>query len=266
MTNQWLSTSRTSYNDFIILSMLFVSISKCLINSTNKRMKKSRFNDVINCTYVWIMSLRYKFIFEKTTMRHTIKRWLTRRIINDWVNIKFLFWSLNVCITSRDFSNALSILRCLISSTNRKLNMRTSDDTSFLLIDRKTFFSMRSLISFCRDATNWKRAMCTIESNLMMTARTSIEIEAKTKAKAKSRSSLVLNTKLKYAIDARYFRKRSRSRLNEFEKVSNFDFWSIETTNWSFDWNIFDDFEINAMNEESMIEIKSDEFSKWLSS
>jgi hypothetical protein len=158
MTNQWLSASKTSYSDFIILSMLFVSISRCLINSTDERTKKSRFSDVIDCTYVWIMSLRYKFISEKTTMRHTIKRWLIRWIIDDWVNIKFLFWSLNVCTTSRDFSNALSISRCLISFTNRKLNMRTSDDTSFLLTDRKTFFSMRSLIFFCRDATNWKKS------------------------------------------------------------------------------------------------------------
>jgi hypothetical protein len=230
-----LSASRTSYNDFIILSMLFVSISRCLINSTDERTKKSRFNDVIDCTYVWIMSSRYKFIFEKTTMRHTINRWLTRWIINDWINIKFLFWSLNVCTTNRDFSNALSISKCLISSTNRKLNMRTSDDTSFLLINRKTIFSMRSLIFFCRNATNWKRTMCTIESNLVMTTRANIEIETKTKAKAKSRSSDVLNTKLKYAVNAKYFRERSRSRLDEFEKVSNSDFWSFEAASSSFD-------------------------------
>jgi hypothetical protein len=63
--------------------------------------------------------------------------------------------------------------------------------------------------------------MCTIESSLKAIARKNIEVEAKTKAKAKSRSSVVLNTKLKYAVDEGYFRKRSRSRLNEFEKVSN---------------------------------------------
>jgi hypothetical protein len=235
MTNQWLSTSRTLYNDFIILSMLFVSISRCFINSTNDRTKKSRFNDVTDCTYVWIMFLRYKFIFEKTTIRHTIRRWLTRWIINDWVNIKFLFWSLNVCTTSRDFSKILSISKCLISFTNRKLNMRTSDNTSSLFTDRKTSFTMRSFISFCLNAANWERAMCMIESNLETTAKANIEVEAKTKAKAKSRSSVVLNTKLKYVVDAKNFRKRSRSRLNEFERISDFDFWSIETTNWSFD-------------------------------
>jgi hypothetical protein len=231
MTNQWLSASKTSYSDFIILSMLFVSMSKCLINSTNERTKKSRFNDVIDCMYVWVMFLRYKFIFKKTTMKHTIRRWLIRWMINDWINIKFLFWSLNVCITSRDFSNVLSISKYLISFTNRKLNMRTFDDTSFLLTDRKTFYSMRSFISFCLNAANWERAMCTIKSNSKTTTRANIEIKAKTKAKARSRSSIVLNTKFKYAVDAQYFRKRSRSRLNEFEKISNSDFWSIETTN-----------------------------------
>jgi hypothetical protein len=143
--------------------------------------------------------------------------------------------------------------RCLISFTNRKLNMRTSSDTSSILIDWKTSFSMRSLISFCLNAANWESAICTIESSLNATANSEIE--------AKARSTVVLNTKLKYAIDARCFRSRSRSRLNEFEKVSNFDSW-FETTNWSFERDIFDDFETDAMIEESMIEIKSDEFSR----
>jgi hypothetical protein len=248
-----------------MLSMLFVSISKCLINSTNERTKKSRFNDEIDCTYVCVMFLRYKFIFEKTTMKYTIKRWLIHWIINDWINTKFLFWSLNVCITNRNFSNVLSISKCLISSTNRKLNMRTSNDTSFLLINWKTFFSMRSLISFYLNVANWERTMCTIESNLKTTTKTNIEIEAKTKAKTKSRSSIVLNTKFKYAVDARYFRRRSRSRLNEFEKISNSEFWSIEIVNWIFDWDTMNNFETNIVNDELMM--INDEFSRsWLSS
>jgi hypothetical protein len=222
VTNQWLSISKTSYSDFIILKMLFETISRCLINSTDERTKKSRFSDVTDWTYVWIMFLRNRFMFEKTTMRHTIRRWLIRWMIHDWVNIKFLFWSLNVCITSRDFSNALSMSRCLISSTNRELKMRTSNDTSFLFIDWKTSFSMRSLISFCLDSANWERAMCMIESNLNATANSEIE--------ARARSTVVLNTKLKYAVDAKYFRDRSRSRLDEFEKISDSDSW-FEATN-----------------------------------
>jgi hypothetical protein len=233
--------------------MLSELISRCLINWTIERTKKSRFNDVIDSTYVWIMFLRSRFIFEKTTMRHTIKRWLTRWIVDDWINTKFLFWSLNVCITSRDFSNVLSMSKCLILFTNRKLNMSTSNDTSFLFTDRKTLFSMRSLISFCLNAEIWERAMCTIESSLKTTAKASIEVEAKTKANAKSRSSVVLNTKLKYAVDAKYFQRRARSRLNKFERISDFDIWSSKTTSWLFDWDIFSDFEMNAMNERSMI-------------
>ncbi len=133
------------------------------------------------------------------------------------------------CITIRDFLNALSISRRWISFMNRKLNMQTFVNTSFLLINWKTFFSMNSLMSFCPNATNWKNAMCTIESNLKTTAKANNEIEAKTK------SIIALNTKLRNAIDARYFRDRSRSRLNEFEKISNSDFWSFEIVNWSFD-------------------------------
>jgi hypothetical protein len=202
--------------------MLFETISRCLINSTDERTKKSRFNDVTDWTYVWVMFLRYKFMFEKTTMRHTIRRWLIRWMIDDWINIKFLFWSLNVCITSRDFSNALSMSKCLISSTNRELKMRTSSDTSFLSTDWKTFFSMRSLISFCLDSVNWERTMCMIESSLNATTNSEIE--------ARARSTVVLNTKLKYAIDAKCFRDRSRSRLDEFERISDFDSW-FEATN-----------------------------------
>jgi hypothetical protein len=180
---------------------------------------------VIDCTYVWVIFLKFKFIYEKITMRHIIKRWLTRWIINDWINTRFLFWSLNVRITNRDFLNVLSISKCLISFTNRKLSMQTFVDTSFLLIDWKTFFSMSSLISFCLNATNWKSAMCTIKSSLKTTTKMISEIEAKTK------STIALNTKVKNAIDARYFRNRSRSRLNEFERVSDFIFWSFETAN-----------------------------------
>jgi hypothetical protein len=188
--------------------------------------------------------------FRKTTTRHTIKRWLTRWIIDDWVNIKFLFWSWNVCATSREFSNALSISECLISSMNWELNMRISNDTFSLLTDWKTSFSIRSLISFCLNAANWEKAMWTIESSLETTA----------KAKMKARLTIVLNTKLKYAIDARYFRSRSRSRLSEFKKVSWFESSLIEIANWTFDEKMIDDFEINTVNDElTMID---DEFSK----
>jgi hypothetical protein len=57
--------------------------------------------------------------------------------------------------------------------------------------------------------------MCIIESSLNATANSEIE--------ARAESTIVLNTKLKYEVDAKYFRNRSRSRLNEFDEISDFD-------------------------------------------
>ncbi len=57
--------------------------------------------------------------------------------------------------------------------------------------------------------------MCMIESNLNATANNEIE--------AKAKSTVVLNTKLKYAVDAKDFRNRSRSRLNESDEISDSD-------------------------------------------
>jgi hypothetical protein len=93
------------------------------------------------------------------------------------------------------------------------------------LIDwlKNIFFDEFVDLSFCLNATNWESAMCTIESSLKATAKANNEIEAKTK------STIALNTKLRNAVDARYFRSRSRSRLDKFEKISDFDFWSFET-------------------------------------
>jgi hypothetical protein len=75
-----------------------------------------------------------------------------------------------------------------------------------------------------------------------------------------------LNTKLQEAVDARDFRDRSRSCLDEFKKISWFNSWSIEMTSWSFDEDIIDLFEIDAMNDNSTI--IDDKFSRlvWSSS
>jgi hypothetical protein len=174
-----------------------------------------------------VISLRCRFISRRTTTRHTIKRWLTCWIVDDWVNIRFFFWSLNVCITSRDFSNVLSISKCLISFTNRLLNMQTFMNTSFLLIDWNTLFSTRSFIFFCLKSANWEWTIWSIKSNLKTKARASNDIEAK----AKARSTIVFNTNLKYAVNAKYFRDRSRSRLNKMKKISNSDSSSFEIAN-----------------------------------
>jgi hypothetical protein len=57
--------------------------------------------------------------------------------------------------------------------------------------------------------------MCTPESSLDAAADSEIE--------AKAESTVVLNTKLRYAVDAEYFRDRSRSRLDEFDEISDSD-------------------------------------------
>jgi hypothetical protein len=104
-------------------------------------------------------------------------------MVDDWVKTRILFWSLNAWITNLDFSNALSISECLISFTKRKLKIRTSVDTFFLLTGMNTPFSSRPAIFFCRDAVNDET----------------------------TDSAVVL--KMKLAVGAEYFLNRSRSRL-----------------------------------------------------
>jgi hypothetical protein len=106
-------------------------------------------------TYVWVMSLKNSFInWENVTARQMIKRWLIRWMIDDWIETKVLFWSLNVWITNLNFSNAFSISECLISFTKRKLKIRTSVDTFLLLIDMNISFFSKFAISFCLNAMN----------------------------------------------------------------------------------------------------------------
>jgi hypothetical protein len=78
------------------------------------------------------------------------------------------------------------VSECLISFTKRELKIRTSESISALLIDKKTFFSSRSAIFCCLDAIN-------DESALM----------------------IELRVKLRYAIEAKNFLSRSRSRFDD---------------------------------------------------
>jgi hypothetical protein len=71
----------------------------------------------------------------------------------------------------------------LTSSTNRELKIRIFDDTSFLLIDKKTPFSSRSTISFCLNAVN------------------------------DDDESMLMILKMTLTIDAEYFLDRPRSHL-----------------------------------------------------
>jgi hypothetical protein len=103
-------------------------------------------------------------------------------MIDDWVKTKILFWSLNVWIISLNFSNAFSMLECLISFTKRKLKIRTSKKISVLLTDKKISFSSKSTIFCCLDAVNWNTVELVIELSM-------------------------------YAVETEYFLGRPRSRL-----------------------------------------------------
>jgi hypothetical protein len=100
-----------------------------------------------------------------------IKRWLIRWMIDDWVKTRILFWSLNVWITSLNFSNVFSVLECLISFTKQKLKIRTSVDTFSLLTDINTSFSNRLAISFRLNEMN--------DESTLMILKTKLTIDAK---------------------------------------------------------------------------------------
>jgi hypothetical protein len=101
------------------------------------------------------MFLKYRFIdCENVTTRQIIKRWLILWIIDDWIKTSVLFWFLKAWIINLNFSNALSVLECLISFTKQELKIWILEDILALLTDKKTFFSSKSTISCCLDAMN----------------------------------------------------------------------------------------------------------------
>ncbi len=83
---------------------------------------------------------------------HAVKtriiRWLILWILNDWVSICALSWSLYVCIINLDFLYLFDMSECLISFTNPKLKIRTSRRTASMMINSNTRFFSKSFISF----------------------------------------------------------------------------------------------------------------------
>jgi hypothetical protein len=161
-----------------------------------------------------------------------IRRWLIFWMMSDWVRTRILFWSLKAWITNLNFSNALSVLECLISFTKRELKIRTLRKTSVLLTDKKISFSSNSTISCCLDAMN-------DESTLV----------------------IELRVKLRYAIETEYFLDRSRSRLIDDNAKSSW--WmrmrTIESiARWSFSNSMNEDIFDDSINESMLID---DEFS-----
>jgi hypothetical protein len=138
-----------------------------------------------------------------------IRHWLIRWMIDDWIKTKILFWSLKAWIINLNFSNALFVFECLISFTKRKLKIRISEETSVLLIDKKTSFSSNSAIFCCLYAMNNESAV------------------------------IELKIKLRYAIEAKYFLDRSRSRLiDSVRTIESIAEWLFSN---SMKGKIFDD-------------------------
>jgi hypothetical protein len=136
-----------------------------------------------------------------------ISRWLIRWMINDWVKTRILFRFLKAWIIDLNFSNVLSLPECLISFTKRKLKVRTSEEISALLTDKKIIFSSRSTIFCCLDAM-----------------------------KKKSTLVVELRVKLRYAIEIEYFLDRSRPCLiDSMRTIIVRSFWD------SMNKDIFDD-------------------------
>jgi hypothetical protein len=81
-------------------------------------------------------------------VRTRINRWFILWMIDDWMSISVLSWSLYVWITSLNFSYASDVLECLISSTNLKLKIRTSRETFSMMINSNTRLFNKSFISF----------------------------------------------------------------------------------------------------------------------
>ncbi len=110
-------------------------------------------------------------------------------MMSDWVKTRILFWFVKAWIINLNFSNALSMLECLILFTKWKLKIRTSEKTSALLTDKNTSFSSNLAIFWCLDAINDESAL------------------------------IKLKIKLRYAIEAEYFLDRSRSRLTDSVRI-----------------------------------------------
>ena len=118
-------------------------------------MKKSLFNQVVDWTQAWEMSRRQSpavscIIAAIARIIHQ----LTCCIVSDSVSTMSFLQSLYAWTTSLDFSKALLVFACLISSTNQELNILVPQGMSNVLTNQKTPLSIRLLISFRCDSVN----------------------------------------------------------------------------------------------------------------
>jgi hypothetical protein len=79
-------------------------------------------------------------------------------------------------MTSLDFSKALLVLGCLISLTNRELNIRTPYKTSLSITTAKTPFSSSLLISLRRESI---KGVSYTRTNISIDGSCFIDVSAK---------------------------------------------------------------------------------------
>ncbi len=88
--NQCVSVSSTSYRSLTTRRIEFFN----KLSSKNERMKNCLLKRIFDCTYVWVIFLKYRWQSEMHAVKARIIRWLILWIVDDWVSINVLSWSL----------------------------------------------------------------------------------------------------------------------------------------------------------------------------
>jgi hypothetical protein len=88
--NQCVSVSSTSYKNLTTRRIEFFDKS----SSKSERMKNCLLREIFDCTYVWVISLKYRWQSEIHAVKARIIRWLILWIVDDWMSISVLSWSL----------------------------------------------------------------------------------------------------------------------------------------------------------------------------
>jgi hypothetical protein len=141
-----------------------------------------------------------------------IIRWLILWIVDVCVSINVFSWSLYVWITNLDFSYACEVSECFISSTKRKLKIRTFFDTSEIVIISKTCRFNKSLIFFRLDST-----------------KIEVKVEVDEDESTSSCRNTVISAKFWYLTDRRLARV-------SLVWISDVRFWFSSSCDESVDW------------------------------
>jgi hypothetical protein len=145
-----------------------------------------------------------------------IIRWLMLWIMSVYVNISVFSWSLYAWITNLDFSYACEMSECFISSTKRKLKIRTFFSTSKIVMISKTCHFNKSFISFRRDWVN-----------------VDVRVETNDESISSCRNT-VISAKFWYLKDRRLARV-SLAEISDAEWFSDAEFWFSSSDDDSVD-------------------------------